>query len=190
MANRLTWNGLNRGGTFGDGRKKLLVDFRGPKNEPVGDWCPKWAEVQELVLGAIDTETGNGGDYVEMLTAVEKRLSRHMPQLAIRRQDALIVEFRPPIVDLECLDGNQRTWRERPSLKLGCPIPQGVLDLLVENAIEVVAIIRADVLQDVRVTVRRRHGREECSAASLTAARLKVVPLGNSAVHLVEESEH
>lgn len=194
---KLTFKGTHTRKKFSDGRRKmLLVDFLGPNNESVGDWCPKWAEVQEIVLAAVDTEQENDGKWVEFVTKIEKKLSTRMPERAVKRQEAFILEYtpsRPPHITMEYLDGNQRGWRATPTLTLGCPIPQGILDILVENRIEVVAIVREDTVVDVRVEPWEGYGghnpANERSALSLREGQVSAEGVPGGGFRLVLRSE-
>jgi hypothetical protein len=160
-----------RKGVFGDGRDKLLVDFTDAKNTAIGDWCPKWHEVESLVISAVEVEQTNDGDYVEMLRKVEERLARRLPKLAIARHEALMHSYEPPNVEAEILDTDRPGWGPRWSLRLTCPVPQELLDLVIESGLRVHLVVREEKITDVRIQV----GGDEVSLASLSADEVQLV---------------
>ncbi|WP_394834509.1 hypothetical protein LVJ94_49240 [Pendulispora rubella] len=154
-----------RTGSFRDGRDKLLVDFTDDTNQPAGDWCPRWFDVEKIVLAAVEVEQTNDGDYVEMLRKVEDRLARRLPKLAVARHRALMHAYNPPHIEAEILDKDRPGWGPRIRLRLTCPVPQQILDLIIENGALVHLIVREDRLTDVRAQVSG----DEVSLAAIAA---------------------
>ena len=172
---RLMFRDVRTNTTFArSGDMMLLVEFLdGQGNALVGDWCPKWDEVKKIVSAAVSTEAANRGRAVEMLRSVEQDLVGLLPELAVGREEAVIISYNRP--EISALQVNPRTgWRDYPRFELACPVGQGILDMLVQGQIDVGFVLREGKAIDLRVRVWAnpwvQHDRgEEVSASAISA---------------------
>lgn len=151
MKQRLVFQGVNGDKQFASGDTMLRVDFLDSRNVPVADWCPRWAEVEQIVSAAILVEQANREKLVTMLRGVESRLQALMPQLPIRRQDSLILEYDPSKREVTCeyLTGDRRGWRPVHGHQLATPIAQSALDKIVAKELGVGLVLRGDAVVDI-----------------------------------------
>jgi hypothetical protein len=152
----MTWLRFKRvraDGTFKGGvRTKLLVDFFDDNtNEDVGDWCPKWDDLEEIVLNAVDVETENDGAYVAMLEKIEQRLAKRMPKLSVARHKAIIRAYTPPMIEVENLGTDNPGFGKRETYRLTAPIPQSVLDAFVSHEMRVSIVVQEDKVTNIYV---------------------------------------
>lgn len=153
----------------------MLVNFLDPVNNRVlGDWAPKWADLQELVTRSLEIEEANRGGWVQMVSAIEQQMVEWLPPRPIRRIDnAVISAYERPTLVAVTDRGNR--WDEATHrLRLAQVVSQDVIDFLITNAVSVQLACREDDVISIRVPVHRGSFSENREAQTLDLTRLSM----------------
>jgi hypothetical protein len=180
----LRYKGVRDNKTFArTGDTMLLVDFTdGRTNVPAGDWCPGWDEVERIVVAALSVEKVNRGRMVKAVERINELAATRLPEQSIRRFSAVITSYKKPTLHVLNLDAD-RSAEERYTLST--PLSQDMLDLIVENRIQCVLILRDGAVIKILLHVEGGSGRtEEVSAGELSPAEVKIQRLSPDFVRI------
>lgn len=126
-------------GTFQGGRARLCGTFReegGPSAQP--EWTPKWAEVADLVVKAVEVERLNlpGSKYLEQFAAVcHEVVTKYAPVESAERLNARISRYwkngEGVYISVDTWTGT-RWWTEAGTYRMAVPLSDEELRALLK----------------------------------------------------------